>query len=180
MHERQQKLPEGPRDRRPAARGNGANGRPDPGREAWLLLLGLLRAERGSFVAAIGDLDLTPVQARLLLDLEPERPVAMNELANALYCDASNITGLVDKLESRKLIERRAGADDRRVKMIAVTKLGVRLRATLRSRISQPPQSIASLSESEKKSLRDILRKALDNRTPASALQPDSRRRIAT
>ena len=79
------------------------NGAPaDAGREAWMLLIQLLRAERGKFMSAGADLDLTPTQAHLLLRLE--HPVPMNELANALFCDASNVTGLVDKLESRNLI----------------------------------------------------------------------------
>ena len=125
-----------------------------------MLLLQLFRAERGGLLAAGADLGLTPVQAHLLLRLEPERPVPMNELANALFCDASNITGLVDKLESRKLIQRRPGTEDRRVKMIAVTKSGARLRTKLLDRIRTPPLCISSLSDSEKGTLRDILRKA--------------------
>jgi DNA-binding MarR family transcriptional regulator len=123
-----------------------------------MLLIQLLRAERGKFMAAGADLDLTPTQAHLLLRLE--EPVPMNELANALFCDASNVTGLVDKLESRKLIERRAGPKDRRVKMITLTPQGADLRAKLRERLSRPPASIDSLPERDKKSLRDILMKA--------------------
>jgi DNA-binding MarR family transcriptional regulator len=147
-----------------AARGlqlhSGKNGaRADAGREAWMLLIQLLRAERGKFMAAGADLDLTATQAHLLLRLE--HPVPMNELANALFCDASNITGLVDKLESRKLIERRTGSEDRRVKMIAVTQAGADLRAKLHGRLSQPPPSIAALPDKDKKALRDILQKAL-------------------
>jgi DNA-binding MarR family transcriptional regulator len=140
----------------------GPNGSADAGREAWMLLIQLLRAERGKFMSAGADLDLTPTQAQLLLRLEPEHPVPMNELANMLFCDASNITGLVDKLESRRLIERRTDAKDRRVKMIGVTQAGAGLRGKLKERLSQPPPSIASLPEKDKKALGIILRKALE------------------
>ena len=37
------------------------------------------------------------------------QPRSMGELAQRLVCDASNVTGLVDRLETRGLIERRPG-----------------------------------------------------------------------
>jgi DNA-binding MarR family transcriptional regulator len=105
------------------------------------------------------DFQLSPSQAQLLWLIEPERPVPMNELANTLYCDASNVTGLVDKLEARQLIERRADPNDRRVKMIAVTPAGAEFRARVLERAAEPPQSFASLSSREQRVLRDLLRK---------------------
>lgn len=136
--------------------------RTDPiaGREAWGLLFRLLPTARRNLLAVWAEFDMTPAQARLLERLDPERPVPMNQLADCLCCDASNITGLVDKLERRGLIERTASVEDRRVKMIAVTQAGAELRARLLDRIGQPPPFIASLSQSEQKTLRDILLKA--------------------
>ena len=48
----------------------------------------------------------------------------MSSIAEALACDASNVTGIVDRLESRGLIARATGADDRRVKTITLTAHG--------------------------------------------------------
>ena len=48
----------------------------------------------------------------------------MGELASALSCDASNVTGLVDRLESRGLLQRSPSAEDRRVKVLSLTPLG--------------------------------------------------------
>ncbi len=129
----------------------------DAGREAWRLLAGLFKAAKGKQLA---ELELTPAQAQLLWNLDPGRPVPMNELAGTLGCDASNVTGLVDRLEARNLIERRADPDDRRVKMIAVTRDGAELRVKLRHRLSEPPAAIASLPEGDKQALLDIMRKA--------------------
>ena len=39
----------------------------------------------------------------------------MGRLAETLACDASNVTGLVDRLESRGLVRRQPSAADRRV-----------------------------------------------------------------
>ena len=129
----------------------------DAGREAWMLLVNLFKAAKGRHLA---ELDLTAAQAQLLLNLDPSRPVPMNELAGTLGCDASNVTGLVDRLEARNLIERRADPDDRRVKMVAVTEAGGEFRARLRDRFYEPPAAIASLPERDKKTLLGILRKA--------------------
>jgi MarR family transcriptional regulator, organic hydroperoxide resistance regulator len=129
------------------------------GQEAWKLLSQVFRGVRDTMLQVWAELDLTPAQARLLQDLEPKHPVPMTELASTLSCDASNITGLVDKLEARGLIERTASATDRRVKMIAVTKPGAELRARLLERLSHPPGFLATLSQADQKRLRDLLRK---------------------
>jgi DNA-binding MarR family transcriptional regulator len=45
----------------------------------------------------------------------------MVSLARSLHCHDSNVTGLVDRLEQRGLIERQSNPNDRRVKLIALT-----------------------------------------------------------
>jgi DNA-binding MarR family transcriptional regulator len=134
--------------------------RTDPGREAWALLFGLFPGIRANFFAACDELGLTPAQGRLLQYLDPVRPVPMTELALVHSCDASNITGLVDKLEARGLIARGPSPGDRRVKMIAVTQAGAEMRSRLLELLSQPPSFITSLSSAEQRHLRDLLRKA--------------------
>jgi DNA-binding MarR family transcriptional regulator len=140
----------------------------DPGREAWQLLFSLFGGIRANLFAACQELDLTPAQGRLLKDLEPDRPVPMTELALVHSCDASNITGLVDKLEARGLIAREANPRDRRVRMITVTAAGAELRTRLLDRIAQPPSFIASLSPADQCRLRDLLRKATSIPTSAT------------
>jgi len=121
------------------------------------MFVGLVKAERGKQLA---ELDLTPAQAQLLININPDRPAQMSDLANALGCDASNVTGLVDRLEARSLIERRPAAGDRRVKMIAVTPAGGRMQGKLHERWFEPPAPIARLSARDKKALFEILRRA--------------------
>src|SRR5262249_55408858 len=104
---------------------------------------------------------------------EPGRPAPMNELAGALGCDASNVTGLVDKLEARGLIERQTVRKDRRVKMIALTSAGASLRSRLLARLFRPPAFIASLPEPEKQVLRDILERALRHALAEPRAAPD-------
>jgi DNA-binding MarR family transcriptional regulator len=78
----------------------------------------------------------------------------------------------VDRLEARGLIERRPSARDRRIKMIAVTDEGARLREQLVDRLLEPPREIAALPVSDQRALRDLLRKVVEQRESASSLSP--------
>src|SRR6266498_4944390 len=102
------------------------------GRELWSLLVELGVAHvRTHFQRVIAELDLSPPQAYALRRLEPERPLPMRDLADGLACDASNVTGIVDRLERRGLVERQVSPTDRRVKTLGV-KIG---RASCRERV---------------------------------------------
>jgi DNA-binding MarR family transcriptional regulator len=86
----------------------------------------------------------------------------MGQLAATLACDKSNVTGLVDRLESRGLVLRRASSEDRRVKVLVLTPTGVRVRALLVARITRPPATLERLSAREQRELVRILGRLLD------------------
>src|SRR5438067_3671302 len=98
---------------------------------AWQLLMKFFFAQRGHLPASAAEFDLSPVQCHVLHLIEPGRPLPMSRLADTLSCDASNVTGLVDRLESRGLVRRQPSARDRRVKVLQLTPTGARLRAQL-------------------------------------------------
>jgi DNA-binding MarR family transcriptional regulator len=116
------------------------------------------RAKVGEELARLG---LTFSQAHALRWLDGERPLAMSALADRLFCDASNVTGIVDRLEARRLVERRSTAGDRRVKALTLTDDGVRLRERVLEIMHEPPEPIAALSRADQRALRDILRRAV-------------------
>jgi len=122
----------------------------------------LFVSQKGRFIAIAQEFDLTPMQMGAIRTLDPDQPVPMSELAGALHCDASNVTGIVDRLETHGLVERRGDDHDRRVKMLALTDEGLRVRAALAERMSQPPERLAALSAADQRALRDILARALD------------------
>jgi DNA-binding MarR family transcriptional regulator len=132
-----------------------------PATEAWQSMLRLGTLFRDRLFEVCGDLDLSPPQLHALRELTPGTAVAMRDLAQKLRCDASNVTGIVDRLEARGLVERRPDPDDRRVKAIAVTAKGVDLRDQILARMNEVPSQIASLSRNEQEALRDILGRAL-------------------
>jgi len=130
----------------------------DPAVEAWRLMTSLVFSARPRMFQVAQEFDLHPGQLRALQLLDPGSEVPMSVLAGSMFCDASNVTGIVDRLEARGLIERRPSEHDRRVKMLAVTAEGRRVRARLIERLSQPPPELAALEPAEQRALRDALR----------------------
>jgi DNA-binding MarR family transcriptional regulator len=104
------------------------------------------------------EFDLMPPQQLILGLLEEPRP--MGELARELHCDNSNVTGLVDRLSERGLVERRPSEGDRRVKLVALTEAGRVMREELVRRRSQPPPEIEALSETDLRRLTEIFARA--------------------
>lgn len=86
---------------------------------ALFQLVERLRGEHEEAAAAAG---ITAAQAVVLTMLA--EPQSMAKLAERMGCDASNITGLVDRLEAKALVVRLAVEGDRRVKQITQTPAG--------------------------------------------------------
>ncbi|HEX8053695.1 MAG TPA: MarR family transcriptional regulator [Thermoleophilaceae bacterium] len=137
-----------------------ASPRSSPAAEAWGLLLQLFFAHHRPRLIELGqELDLAPQQLLALKMLDEPRP--MSALAGALMCDNSNVTGIVDRLETRGLVERQPSPLDRRVKLLVLTGEGRRVRELITARMTSPPPPIAELSAKDQRELRDLLRRAL-------------------
>jgi DNA-binding MarR family transcriptional regulator len=113
---------------------------------------------RADFADVVGEVGLTPLQARTVLWLE--EPSAMRALARHLDCDASNVTGLADRLEELGVVERVPGTD-RRVKLLRLTPRGARLRADLVERVAAGSTVTAKLTAVERTQLMVLLDKLL-------------------
>lgn len=124
--------------------------------EAWDVLASLVYPP--PFLAIAQESGLRPAAFGALRVLD--QPRTMSEIANFLRCDNSNVTGIVDGLEGRGLAERTPSTGDRRVKLIALTAEGRRLRARLMREARKPPTWLEALSEADQRTLRDLLRRA--------------------
>ena len=144
-----------------------ATSKKSPGSEAWELLAEVFTSNKPRSHAICAEFDLAPMQAFALRKLAPGTELPMSALAEWLMCDASNVTGIVDRLEARGLTERRPSARDRRIKMIALTDKGERLREQLMERFLEPPPEIAALQVSDQRALRDLLRKVARKSAPS-------------
>jgi DNA-binding MarR family transcriptional regulator len=131
--------------------------------------LGMLKQH---FHHAITEMGLTPQQAHALRSLDPARPVPMRELAAGIMCDASTLTGIVDRLEDRGLVERRPNPDDRRVKGLVVTPAGIEIRDRIWQEVLGHAPHLAVLSPEERIQLRDQLKRVVEANAAAGVPQP--------
>jgi len=127
--------------------------------EAWGLLASLVYPPR--FLDIARDLGLTPAILGALARLE--QPRTMGEIAEMLRCDPSNVTGIADALEERGLAHRRPSEADRRVKALALTAKGEKMRTRVIAELSEPPDWLRDLSAKDQRTLRDLLRRAAEN-----------------
>lgn len=134
-------------------------------------LAGRLRAHMDRVAA---ELDLTPMQARALF--VSRHPVPMGFLAESLHCDASNITGIVDRLEERGLMERAVDPDDRRRRNLVLTSAGREMTERLRDLLREG-NPILRLDVVELGALHEMLLRLLapeDPHQPAATVEAGS------
>src|SRR4051812_23565026 len=119
------------------------------------LLLVLVDSFKDRFEAAVEGAELNLAQGHLLMSLD--EPTQMSELARNMGFDASHITSIVDKLEDRKLVERRPDANDRRVKRIVLTSAGQKVRDHIEDRLLATMVPLGGLDRDQRLQLRDLL-----------------------
>ncbi|HYM84570.1 MAG TPA: MarR family transcriptional regulator [Candidatus Dormibacteraeota bacterium] len=89
------------------------------------------RASVGTMKCAMSErlvrLGISMTQLNILYTLQRTGVMTMSHLAEGLGVSLSNLTGLVDRIEERGLIERTRVPEDRRVVLVRVTDAGTRL-----------------------------------------------------
>ncbi|MEO8483393.1 MAG: MarR family transcriptional regulator [Acidobacteriota bacterium] len=131
---------------------------------AWQLLVRFFFLQREHLPAGDAAPGLSPVQCHVLHLIEPGEGMPMGRLAETLACDASNVTGLVDRLEARGLVRRRPSVEDRRVKVLDLTPTGAKVRTRLLTRMTAHPLPLSRLSAAEQRTLVRLLEVMLDDR----------------
>jgi len=134
---------------------------------AYWLLIQLASRARHDF-ARIGEntYGLTAAQMQTLCLLPADAAIPMNMLSCQMSCDASNVTGIADRLETQGLVVRKDDSSDRRIKMLCLTPKGKILRRRILRDLSLvQPDGLSQLNDQERHQLLDLLTKALATRT---------------
>jgi DNA-binding MarR family transcriptional regulator len=131
----------------------------DAATRAWRSLTAVFLARKESFAQITASFGLNPGAMHALLSLDPDVPQSMSTLAGSWRCDASNVTWLVDRLEEHGLAERRAHPTDRRIRAVALTKKGARVRAQVEAKLFEAPGYMHDLSQRDLETLCRILDK---------------------
>jgi DNA-binding MarR family transcriptional regulator len=125
--------------------------------EAWKRLFTFFMKTRSQRDRLLAQLRLTPNDVRALTELDGASGRTMRSLAEEWGCDASNATWIVDRLEKRGLVERRAKPGDRRVKLVVLSAAGVKARKQLLDGLFEPPPELLALPRATLEVLRDSL-----------------------
>jgi DNA-binding MarR family transcriptional regulator len=129
--------------------------------ELWFEMQARLEAH---FTELAGHYKLSAVQAKVLLTLQPDGALTMRAIAGRLQYDASNLTGVVDRLEEMGAVRRQPHPSDRRAKGVVLTAEGQRIRRVFWDRLTSNTGPLGRLNDHELISLRKLLGTAL--RTP--------------
>jgi DNA-binding MarR family transcriptional regulator len=131
----------------------------------WYLLRTAISAKHDLMKIA-DKYGITVMQVYTLCLLEDDKSIPMNALSSMLHCDASNLTGIIDRLFTGEYVKREEDPKDRRVKMITLTPKGADLCQKIFAELpSHTPAGINSLSEDEKQQLTALLAKTFQHIT---------------
>src|SRR5665213_310364 len=134
------------------------------GSRAFRGFIDLLQSQKSWLHERVTAFDLTPQLFHALQVLEKHPDSSMREFSENMFCDASNATGLIDRLERRGLVERHPAAGDRRAKVVRLTPAGSRLYKRIDDAVmGEAPPAIAKLSAADQRALREIVERALKN-----------------
>ena len=107
----------------------------------------------------IKDTGYTWTQFHALYHIQKEG-IPVNELAHELNCNASNITGLIDRMQEKDLVFREHSREDRRVWKVKLTPAGEKVKNKLLPRhLQNIEENMNHLSQEELQSLYNLLEK---------------------
>ncbi|WP_433565684.1 MarR family winged helix-turn-helix transcriptional regulator [Nocardia sp. CA-151230] len=122
-----------------------------------------LGAYYGDFTLAAASENLTASQGKALTVLR-RGPSAMRGLAETMACDASNVTGIIDRLEKRGLVRREASASDRRVTNLVITAEGERVTDAIRAKMHTTRDGLNRLGAEDRDHLYALLERVFVSR----------------
>lgn len=123
----------------------------------------LIRAVSIDSVKMSRQFSLTAPQSGVLRSLSRSGPVSSADLSRELCVTPSNITGIIDRLEKKGLVQRTRKEGDRRVSLIQLTEAGEHLSRGLPDPIeSRLISGLSELAPGEVKKLNKALQRIID------------------
>jgi MarR family 2-MHQ and catechol resistance regulon transcriptional repressor len=130
------------------------------GVHVWLVLWKAAQSIEAYAKRSIEGLELCGSDFAVLEALLHKGALPVNEIGRKILLTSGSITTAVDRLEAKGLVERRASADDRRARIVHLTKEGRKLIARLYAKHAADMEGLASmLSAGERATLIRLLKK---------------------
>jgi MarR family transcriptional regulator, 2-MHQ and catechol-resistance regulon repressor len=135
------------------------DGTPD-GTHVWLLLWKCYSAVRRYAEADIATLGLSLTDFGILEALLHKGPMPVNDLGRTVGLTSGSITTAVDRLQARKLLERRDSEEDARARVVHLTALGRNdIQCAFRAHSKAMDRLGATLTAPERRQFAGLLRK---------------------
>ena len=123
-------------------------------------IIATYRVMQRSMAEMLAREGLTQPQFYALRVIAKRGPTPMKTISDELFVTAANVTGIVDRLESKGLIERTAHREDRRATIIGLTLKGRELQDGVAKKYSRFMQRVLQrFTKEEQETLRDLLAK---------------------
>ncbi len=130
-----------------------------PGLVGYQLRLAQIAIFR-DFSEQLGEFDVTPGLFGVLVIIEANPGLKQSELARATHLDRSTVVSVIDNLERRGLVERRAAENDRRSNALHITPDGVALLKKLKRRVLEHEKRLVEqFSPEERDNLVELLKR---------------------
>ena len=112
------------------------------------------------FAQGPGGLDVTPGLFGVLVIIEANPDLKQSDLARATHLDRSTVVTVIDNLERRGLVDRRASPHDRRSNALRLTAEGTALLRKLKREVTQHEKRLLNnFSAAERQALFKLLQK---------------------
>src|SRR5580658_3646208 len=121
------------------------------------------------FIEECKAFDLTPVQYAALIAIRAHPGIDATRLSSVIAFDRSTLGSVIERLESKSYIERKPAPEDKRVKLLYLTKIGSSLlRDILPSVDRAQARMLQPLKPTDRKTLLALLAQLVDLNNEAS------------
>jgi MarR family transcriptional regulator, lower aerobic nicotinate degradation pathway regulator len=121
------------------------------------------------FVEECGEHDLTPVQFAALVAIQTHPGIDATRLSAVIAFDRSTLGNVIERLESKQFVERRPSAEDKRIKLLYLTRSGAALlRDVMPSVDRAQSRMLQPLKPADRKMLMALLTQLVDLNNEAS------------
>ena len=121
------------------------------------------------FVEECKAFDLTPVQYAALIAIHTHPGIDATRLSAVIAFDRSTLGSVIERLEAKKLIERRPSPEDKRIKLLDLTRSGVALLRDITPSVDRAQmRMLQPLKPADRKTLMALLTQLVDLNNEAS------------
>jgi DNA-binding MarR family transcriptional regulator len=121
------------------------------------------------FVEECKAFDLTPVQYAALVAIHTHPGIDATRLSAVIAFDRSTLGNVIERLETKRLIERKPSSEDKRVKLLHITRSGATLLRDIAPSVDHAQARILQpLKSADRKALMALLAQLVDLNNEAS------------